>query len=67
VLSEMHVDPMLNQIPVLVLSSTTSQDDQQRCLRLGAARVFQKPVSITDYDTVALQVVDFVRTAAMPR
>ncbi len=48
-LAELKADPRLRHIPVLVLTTSKSQDEINRCYELGAAAVLNKPLRLRDH------------------
>jgi CheY-like chemotaxis protein len=48
-LAELKADPQLRHIPVLVLTTSKSQDEINRCYDLGAAAVLNKPLRLRDH------------------
>jgi CheY-like chemotaxis protein len=42
-------DPRLRRIPVVILTTSKSQDEIDRCYELGAAAVLNKPLRLRDY------------------
>ena len=48
-LAELKADARLRHIPVLVLTTSKSQDEINRCYELGAAAVLNKPLRLLDH------------------
>ena len=48
-LAEMKSDPDLRSIPVVVLTTSKSQDEIDRCYAIGAAAVLNKPLRLREY------------------
>lgn len=48
-LAEIKADPELRRIPVVVLTTSTSQADIDGCYAHGAAAVLSKPLRLRDY------------------
>jgi len=48
-LAELKADPVLRRIPVLVLTTSKSQDEINGCYERGAAAVLNKPLRLRDY------------------
>jgi len=48
-LGELKADPDLCRIPVVVLTTSKSQDEIGRCYELGAAAVLNKPMRLREY------------------
>jgi DNA-binding response OmpR family regulator len=49
VLAELRKCPSLEQVPVIVLTSSDSPRDRERSFKLGAARYFQKPTDLKQF------------------
>lgn len=49
ILARVRRSPTLNQIPVIMLTSSDSPIDRERCLKLGATRYFLKPTGLAEY------------------
>jgi CheY-like chemotaxis protein len=49
VLAELKADSELRRMPVLVLTTSKSQDEIDRCYELGAAAVLNKPLRLRDH------------------
>ncbi len=49
ILNLIKTDPRWKSIPVVVLSSSSLQEDIDECLELGAERYFTKPATVEDY------------------
>lgn len=66
-LRRLKADPLLRRIPVIVLTSSKSQDDVERCYDLGANSYVIKPLQLSQLETVAKRLEDFwADTAALP-
>lgn len=48
-LAELKADDTLRRIPVVVLTTSKSQDEIDRCYDLGAAAVLNKPLRLREY------------------
>ena len=48
-LAELKADPRLRHIPVLVLTTSKSQDEINHCYELGAAAVLNKPLRLREH------------------
>lgn len=48
-LAEMKADPLLRRTPVVVLTTSKSQSEIDRCYELGAAAVLNKPMRLREY------------------
>jgi CheY-like chemotaxis protein len=49
VLEELRRHPTLAKVPVIILTSSDSPLDRERCLRLGANHYFQKPSNLVQF------------------
>lgn len=49
VLSEIKADPVLKQIPVIVLTTSSDERDVNACYRAGASSYIQKPVDLEGF------------------
>jgi CheY-like chemotaxis protein len=59
-LAEIKQDPELRNIPTVVLTSSTREEDESRCYGLGCDGYFQKPMSLQEYDHLAAKILDFM-------
>ena len=48
-LAELKGDPALRRVPVVVLTTSKSQSEVDRCYELGAAAVLNKPLRLREY------------------
>ena len=48
-LAELKGDPALRRVPVVVLTTSKSQNEVDRCYELGAAAVLNKPLRLREY------------------
>lgn len=48
-LADLKADPVLRRLPVVVLTTSKSQHEIDRCYELGAAAVLNKPMRLRDY------------------
>ena len=48
-LADLKTDPALRRLPVIVLTTSKSQDEIDRCYELGAAAVLNKPMRLREY------------------
>ena len=68
VLTAMRNDPVLNVIPVIILTSSEAQEDIQRSYKLHANSYVVKPFSLEHYASVASAIEDFwLRRARLPQ
>jgi two-component system, chemotaxis family, response regulator Rcp1 len=63
VLTEMKADPQLRIIPVMILSSSSLQEDQRMAATLGAVRYIIKPHDFSQF----LQVVQVIEDTVLMR
>jgi two-component system, chemotaxis family, response regulator Rcp1 len=52
VLREIKDNPSLNRIPVVVLTASSNEYDEIKCLELGCSYFFRKPFSIDEYKPI---------------
>jgi CheY-like chemotaxis protein len=52
VLRDLKANPRTKAIPVIVLTSSTEEQDMVRCYKLGANSYIQKPVSFAEFQHV---------------
>jgi chemotaxis family two-component system response regulator Rcp1 len=64
VLSEIKSDPDLKKIPVLVMTTSTSQQDIARAYSLNANCYIAKPMELQDFIEVVQSIEDFWLTKA---
>ena len=62
-LKEMQQDTALKAIPTIVLTSSSSKEDEKKCYELGATKFYHKPHSLVEYDNVAGSIVNFIQSA----
>lgn len=60
VLSELKSHSYLKSIPVIILSASSSKDDEIRCFELGCNMFWTKPSSIHEYNTLVSMVIKFL-------
>ncbi|MCE3283132.1 MAG: response regulator [Chitinophagaceae bacterium] len=61
VLSEMKQDPSYRAIPVVVLTASLRQQDEDHCAALGCERFLRKPVRMTEYTQIATDILNLLR------
>jgi CheY-like chemotaxis protein len=59
VLRELKSDPLLNAIPVIMLTSSREEDDLEACYRLGANAYVVKPVDFNEFSTAVRLLAGF--------
>lgn len=65
-LKEMH-DEKLDEIPVVVFTTSLSQSDVKKCHRLGASAFMTKPSGLPGYRQMAVDFINFWgKTAVLP-
>ncbi|MEI6815066.1 MAG: response regulator [Bacteroidota bacterium] len=64
VLSEIKDNPNLNTIPVVILTTSNSEQDFYRCFELKASAFFIKPVDLYSFFEVINSIEDFWFTKA---
>lgn len=62
VLTQFRSHSTLNNVPAVLLTSSDSPQDRERCLRLGANHYFQKPSNLTSFMEIGKVVRDLVDT-----
>jgi CheY-like chemotaxis protein len=65
VLSEIKADPSLRQIPVVVMTTSKSEQDIERAYELNANCYITKPIELDDFLGVVHSIEDFWLTKAM--
>jgi len=58
-LGEIKADPRLQQIPVVVLTTSTAEDDVDYCYRMGASSYIPKPVTFQAWVDLMQTVVKY--------
>jgi CheY-like chemotaxis protein len=59
VLAEMKCDPLLRQIPVIILTTSGAKEDVDKCYHLHANCYLTKPVDLEGFTTVIEAIEDF--------
>jgi CheY-like chemotaxis protein len=59
VLSTMKSDRIMNQIPVIVLSTSNNENDIEFCFSVGADKYLKKPISADEFAETALTIKKF--------
>lgn len=59
-LAEIKSDPTLKEIPVIMLSASSSRMDESKCRELGCDLYIRKPSSIQAYDEIIRAMLGFV-------
>ena len=65
VMQEIKQYPELKNIPILVITSSTRADDENRCRQLGCAKFYQKPLSLSEYDQLAKSIIGYINGRAV--
>jgi CheY-like chemotaxis protein len=67
VLAELKSDPVLRRVPVVVFSTSDSQEDVDRAYDKGASTFITKPVALADLTHVLSRIAEYwVETARLP-
>lgn len=66
VLEWMRQQPVIRSIPVLILSSSTNQNDVENAYELGASGFMIKPPSVAERNELARFIKDWLRTIQPP-
>ncbi|MGA2600092.1 MAG: response regulator [Bryobacteraceae bacterium] len=67
VLSDIKCDPDLKRIPVLVMTTSSEQDDVQKAYSLNANCYITKPIQLDDFLNVVQSIENFwLKTALLP-
>ncbi len=68
VLAEIKTDPELNQIPVVIFSTSHSAQEVARCYELGANCYLRKPVSLSEFFSAVQSLDEFwIGFASLPK
>ena len=59
VLAKLKVDPKLDTIPVVILTTSDAETDITKCYQLGTNCYLTKPVGLADFETMVKSVNDF--------
>jgi len=62
-LDELASFPALAQIPVAILTGSTSPDDKARCIKKGVAAYLLKPDTVEGYDSVRKEIETLLLTS----
>lgn len=62
VLARLRSHPTMAEVPAILLTSSDSPQDRERCLRLGASRYFQKPSNLAAFMEVGKIARELVET-----
>lgn len=62
ILAQLRSHSCLSNVPAIMLTSSDSPQDRDRCLRLGANQYFQKPSNLTGFMEIGKIVKDLVET-----
>ena len=67
VLAELKSDPVLRRLPVVVFSTSDSQEDIERAYEEGASSFITKPVTLDDLTHVLIRIAEYwTETARLP-
>lgn len=68
VLREIKLDPALHKIPVIVLTTSSAEQDIQRCYDYGANSYVQKPVDLNGFVTAMTRLKEYwFEVAILPK
>jgi CheY-like chemotaxis protein len=59
VLRTIRLDPRLNQIPVIILTSSWNEQDRKRAFRLGASSFLRKPLNFRRFTDMMKQLLSY--------
>jgi CheY-like chemotaxis protein len=57
-------DPLLQCVPIIILTSSSKPDDEHYCYELGCNIFMRKPLSLTGYDSLADNIISFAKANA---
>jgi len=63
VMKEIIEDTILNNVPVIVISSSPRTDEEERCAKMGSKRYYKKPISMAEYDELVGNIYNYLETA----
>lgn len=58
-LDELKKHPLLQSIPVVMLSSSAREEDEKRSLQMGCVSYFTKPDSMQGYRELGVKILEF--------
>ncbi len=64
VLRRLRADPLLKNVPAVILTSSNEEKDRAEAQSLGADLYIRKPIDFNDFDDVAQQIKDFLSIRA---
>lgn len=59
-LQEIKASPSFKDIPVIILTASTSKTDEHRCFDLGCSYFYTKPVALKDYASLVHMVKQII-------
>jgi CheY-like chemotaxis protein len=62
VLSELRNDPSLKSIPVIILTASSSKEDEIRCFELGCNMFWTKPSTLAEYNALVALIINFLKS-----
>lgn len=62
VLAALRSEPLLAEVPAVLLTSSNSPQERERCLSLGANRYFQKPSNLDAFMEIGKIARDLIET-----
>ena len=60
VLKRLRADPLLKNVPAVILTSSNEEKDRTEAENLGADLYIRKPINFNDFDDVAQQIKDLL-------
>ncbi|WP_205511523.1 response regulator [Longitalea arenae] len=60
-LNKLKKDNSFQKIPVVVLTSSSKQEDEKWCMEAGCFKYYKKPFHISGYDEIARDILLFIR------
>jgi CheY-like chemotaxis protein len=60
VLARVRNSSTLGAVPILLLTSSDSSEDRERCLRLGASGYIRKPSSLSEFMQIGVKVKELI-------
>ena len=64
VLKRLRADPLLKNVPAVILTSSNEEKDRTEAENLGADLYIRKPINFNDFDDVAQQIKDLLSARA---
>jgi CheY-like chemotaxis protein len=67
VLERIRSNPALNDVPVIILTTSSEDSDVLCCYRAGIAGYFVKPVDYDEFLTMVLTIMTYWKSCTLPR